>query len=147
MSTPRATAWLLKWKSGSTSAVYGKKPDLNDALSRIEPLYQGKPPPLMGGMRKPLCDAYAEGFHAGKSDRTFMPVAAAVWKLANLRAITYWQRLTDKVKTNPEINYTAAMNMLAFSVHGCAFEELSEAEQENCRRWARSTINAALEIE
>ena len=142
---PPADAWLLTFKSGNKSASIGsRQPDDHEIIAMKEPMFLGRSP-ITGDMRHRVEAAYVEGFTSGKRDPTFRPTNATLHKLAKVRSEAYWRQHCDMPKA--EVDYVAAAEHLAFTIHGVKLAELSDKEQADCHRWARSTINAALKLE
>lgn len=140
--------WIVTYTSGNRTCVVGeKKPDPHEIIREVEPVFLGKTPilPADPSMSPHIEAAYVAGYEHRHSDKTFMPTTAARKRLALIGAAAHMKRLRVEQERAPAVNYTAAAEHLAFSIHGVALAELSDKEQEDCRRWARSTINASLE--
>lgn len=144
MSTP--AGWIITYTSGNRTCVIGeKKPDDHEIFRSVEPFYVGKAPilPADASMKPHIEAAYVAGYehrHAVK------PGAGSVRKrLALIGAQEHMRKLHVEQDRAPPVNYTSAAEYLAFAIHGVLLAELSSKEQEDCRRWARSTINASLE--
>jgi hypothetical protein len=146
MITP--AGWIVTYVSGNRTAIIGeKKPDGHELFRSIEPFFTGKTPllPADPSMTPHIEAAYVAGYEHRHGDKTFMPTMAARKRLALIGAAAHMKRLHIEQERAPAVNYTAAAEHLAFSMHGVSLAELSDKEQEDCRRWARSTINASLE--
>lgn len=145
MSAP--AGYVVTYISGNRTALLGeKKPENHEIMKSIEPFYLAVRPvlPADASMRPHLIAAYEHGFEHGKSDKTFMPTAAARRRIANIGAHAYLKAKHVDEPKPVHANYTAAAESLAFSIHGVSLAELSDKEQADVHRWARSTINAAL---
>jgi len=152
-ATRPADGWVVYYNSGNVSSVVGKKPEVypGGAIGKVEPFFIGRPAvlPPTASMLPHIKQCYAEAFVHGKSDKTWRATEATQRKLAAIGADAYIKRLgltDDAAAVRREIDYVAAAEQLAFSIHGTTINQLSAEEAENCRRYARAALHAGLSI-
>jgi hypothetical protein len=148
MSATTPDGWVVTYTSGNRTCVLGKKPDGHEVIREVTPFYIARPHilPPTASMLPHIEKAYVSAFLHGKQDKTYRAAEGTLRRLASIGADRYIETLGMKDVPAVAIDYTAATEQLAFSIHGTTVNQLSDADAENVRRYARSAVHAALGI-
>ncbi|MNK49891.1 hypothetical protein D3C87_687570 [compost metagenome] len=148
MSATKPDGWVVTYTSGNRGYVMGKKPEPHEIIREVVPFYIGRPHilPPTASMLPHIEKAYVSAFMHGKQDKSYRAAEGTLRRVATIGADKYIQSLGLKDVPSVAIDYTAASEQLAYSIHGTTINQLGDADAENVRRYARSAVHAALGI-
>lgn len=136
--------WEIIHKNGHRLIVVGAKPAMHELFESVEPIYRKPQPavaPVPPEMQGIVNDAIVQAFFQAVGQTKSGTARERLLKQAKNFAIKYWLN-----KPHDSVDYKNAAERVAFGFYGVLMPELSEEEQEKCRRVSRSALNTGYKL-